>query len=51
MKSLALALLAAAAVAAAACKKPLPAEPAPDYDAIKSRSDGSHKSLDKETAD
>lgn len=37
---------------ALACAQPKPAaEPRPDYDGAKSRSDRSHGALDKETAD
>lgn len=51
MNRLALVAVVLAALATAACKKPLPAEPRPDYDGAKSRASGAHSSLDKETAD
>ncbi len=52
MTRLALAALVLASLAASACRKPMPkSEPRPDYDGVKARSEGSHKSLDKETGD
>ncbi len=51
MKPIALVAVLLAALAATACKKPLPAQPRPDYDGAKSNSERSFKSLDKETGD
>jgi hypothetical protein len=50
MKKLLLAAIVLASLSAAACKERRKDEPLPDYGGARSKSESSHKSLDKEAA-